>query len=178
VQVQGLVFHLTDNHTLCWPEVCWHKNNPELVLQEPTLKNASPTECKAFEDMLGTIFRIPQGQGIITMSRTSHNEAFNRQKLVFLDKRIDYWKTYSARHACAIMLKNLGLVQMMASIRSHCSQTGFSDGDLKNLQRMALTLMEKQLGNRKAISNRNLSREALFAQQKEELQGIDFDTVS
>jgi len=178
VQLQGLVQHLTGNHTLCWPEVCWHKNNPELVLPEPTLENSSAAECSAFRDMLGTIFRMPKGQGIVTAARTSHNEAFNREKLVFLDKKIDYWKTYSTRHACAVMLHNLGFVETMKNISLQCGRMEFSCADLNNLQKMALLIEAKQLANRKAISNRNSSREVMFAAQEVELQGIDFSTVS
>nr|CAG8616865.1 8250_t:CDS:10 [Entrophospora candida] len=38
VQIEGLFQHLCDNHDLCWPEVCWIKQNPEVQLKEPTLK--------------------------------------------------------------------------------------------------------------------------------------------
>ena len=28
VQIDGLVAHLSDNHSLCWDEVCWRNENP------------------------------------------------------------------------------------------------------------------------------------------------------
>jgi hypothetical protein len=45
-QVQGLVCHLYGDHSLCWPEVCWHKDNPDLELQMPHLINATVSERK------------------------------------------------------------------------------------------------------------------------------------
>src|SRR6266498_2566705 len=62
--------------------------------------------------MLETIFRLPINQGIGTKTRTSQNEAFNRLKLVYLDKRIDYWKSYPVRHALAILHNNEGICEM------------------------------------------------------------------
>ena len=178
VQVKGLIYHLTDDHSMCWPEVCWYKDNPELILQEPHLKHASNTERQAFEDMLGTIFRIPKGQGLVTSSRTSHSEAFNRRKLVFLDKRIDYWKSYMARHACAVMLQNLGLVEMMKNVRSPCAKDGFSADDMHNLEKIARTITARQLANRKTKADRNARLHAKFAEDRSELGGVDFASVS
>ena len=176
-QLQGLIHHLTGDHSLCWPEVCWHKNNPDLVLQEPHLMNASDSEQKAFEDMLGSIFRLPQGQGLVTMTRTSCSEAFNRRKLVFLDKRIDYWRTYMARHACTIMLQNLGLVEMMKVIRLQCTAKGFSETDMQNLEKIDKHVRGKQLSNRLKLKERNQALHAKYAEAQEELAGVDFSSV-
>jgi hypothetical protein len=178
VQKHGLVLHLTDDHSLCWPEVCWHKNNPDLILQEPNLKAASDMECQAFESMLSTIFRIPEGQSLVTTTRTSHSEAFNRCKLVFLDKKIDYWKTYMARHACAVMLRNLGLVEMLKLVRSGCVEGGFSEGDIQNLAKISKDIKTKQLYNRKKIEERNHTLHTKYAEAQEELYGADFSSVS
>jgi hypothetical protein len=178
IQVKGLVHHLRNDHSLCWPEVCWHKDNPELILQEPTLTNASDTDCKTFEEMLGTIFRIPHGQGIVTTSRTSYNESFNREKLVFLDKKLDYWKTYSARHACAVISHNCGLVTMLTLVRSNCAVEGFSREDQNNLKKIEVLKKAKQGYNQQAIINRNLARHAKFEEDQRELLGFDFDSVS
>jgi hypothetical protein len=176
-QLQGLIHHLTGDHSLCWSEVCWHKNNPELVLQEPHLMNASESELKSFEDMLGTIFRLPQGQGLVTTTRTSHSEAFNRRKLVFLDKKIDYWKTYMTRHACTVMLQNLGLVEMMKAVRSGCGEEGFCKADIQNLEKIAKYMKEKKLRNRLKLEERNQILHAKYAEAQEELAGVDFSSV-
>ncbi len=66
------------------------RNNPELQLLELTLKSYTPYQREKFKSMLETIFRLPVNQGIGTKTRISQNEAFNRLKLVYLDKRIDY----------------------------------------------------------------------------------------
>ena len=43
--------------------------------------------------MLEKIFRLPIGQRLVTTYYTSINKAFNRVKLVYLDKKIDFWKS-------------------------------------------------------------------------------------
>jgi len=177
VQKHGLVLHLTDDHSLCWQEVCWYKNNPDLILQGPNLKTASDMACQAFEDMLGTIFRLPEGQGLVTTTRTSHSEAFNRCKLVYMDKKIDYWKTYMARHACAVLFRNLGLVEMLKLVRSGCAE-GFSEMDMQNLAQISKDIKAKQLYNRTKIEERNQTLHTRYAEAQEELYGADFKSVS
>ena len=61
VQVEGLIQHLLDNHNLCWSDVCWIKDNSELQLQEPTLKNYTQIEIENFRSVITTIFRVPFG---------------------------------------------------------------------------------------------------------------------
>ena len=48
IQVEGLIQHLLDDHSLCWSDVCWIKDNPELQLQNLTLKNYTQAEIKIF----------------------------------------------------------------------------------------------------------------------------------
>ncbi|PKY57858.1 hypothetical protein RhiirA4_479248 [Rhizophagus irregularis] len=43
--------HLCDNHELCWPEVCWIKNNPELQLLEPTFKSYTSSQHEKLKSM-------------------------------------------------------------------------------------------------------------------------------
>src|SRR3954452_9369994 len=77
VQTEGFFQHLCNNHELCWPEVCWMKNNPELQLLELTLKSYTPYQCEKCKSMLEIIFWLPINQGISTKMRISQNEAFN-----------------------------------------------------------------------------------------------------
>ncbi|RIA83832.1 hypothetical protein C1645_833199 [Glomus cerebriforme] len=56
---------------------------------------------------------LPIQQSLVTQCRTTHNEAFNRKILRFLDKRIDFWASYKARYALAIIDNNEGLDCMM-----------------------------------------------------------------
>ncbi|CAG8656472.1 2986_t:CDS:1, partial [Funneliformis mosseae] len=37
VQVEGLIKYLYKDHSLCWSEVCWIKDNPDIELKEPNL---------------------------------------------------------------------------------------------------------------------------------------------
>ena len=46
--MEGLIQHLLDDHSICWSDVCWMKDNPELQLQGPTLKNYTQTEIDNF----------------------------------------------------------------------------------------------------------------------------------
>ncbi|GBC04301.1 hypothetical protein RclHR1_05600001 [Rhizophagus clarus] len=100
-------------------------NNPELYLQEPTLKNYTQTEIDNFR----TIFRIPFGQGIVITLRTSHNKTFNRKILKYLDKRIDYWASYSVQHALAVIDQNDGLDAMISKVHFAATGTEFSYSD-------------------------------------------------
>ena len=90
VQVDGLVKHLCEDHSLCWSEVCWIKENPDIELKEPNLITYAKNQRHAFCQFLLTIFQLPKSQGLVTEIRTSSNKAFNRTKLVFLPKLIDY----------------------------------------------------------------------------------------
>ncbi|CAJ0859283.1 1835_t:CDS:2, partial [Entrophospora sp. SA101] len=56
--------------------------------------------------MLETIFKLPVRQGIGTLTCTSQNEAFNRIKLVYTSKLIDYPVSYQTRHTLAILHNN------------------------------------------------------------------------
>ena len=113
------------------------KNNPELQIVEPTLKSYTPYQREKFKSMLDTIFRLPINQGIRTTTRTSQNEAFNWIKLVYLDKRIDYWMTYPVRHALAILHNNEGICEMMNVARLACNVI-LSDQDLTNISKIEM----------------------------------------
>ncbi|RIA87296.1 hypothetical protein C1645_827963 [Glomus cerebriforme] len=114
VDVKGLIQHLLDDHSICWSNICWMKDNLELHLQELTLKNYTQTDIDKFRNVITTIFRVPFGQGLVTTLHTSHNETFNRKILKYLDKRIDYWASYSARHALAVIDQNDGLDELVS----------------------------------------------------------------
>lgn len=46
-----------------------------------------------------------------TTTRTSQNEAFNRVKLIYTSKLIDYTASYQTRYALAILHNNEGFVR-------------------------------------------------------------------
>ncbi|CAG8709335.1 9008_t:CDS:2, partial [Racocetra fulgida] len=58
LQVEGLLKHLQDNHSLCLNEVCWYKDNPELELALPNLKKSTIRKIDEFCNFLKSIFRL------------------------------------------------------------------------------------------------------------------------
>ncbi|CAG8689171.1 24845_t:CDS:10 [Gigaspora margarita] len=95
MQTNGLIRHLQNNIQI---------DDPTLILQNSTLCYSSKTRINAFQSFLEKTFKTPYGQNIVTFDRTSQNEAFNQIKLVYLDKKIDYWKSFATRHAMADIL--------------------------------------------------------------------------
>ncbi|CAG8632612.1 5883_t:CDS:2 [Funneliformis mosseae] len=112
VQTEGLFQRLCGNHKLCWPEICWIKNNSELQLSEPTLKFYTPYQREKFKSMLEIIF-------------------------LYLDKRIDYWKSYLVRHALAILHNNERICEMINVTCLVCNVI-LSDQDLVNISKIEL----------------------------------------
>ncbi|RGB24504.1 P-loop containing nucleoside triphosphate hydrolase protein [Rhizophagus diaphanus] len=149
VQVEGLIRHLLDDHSICWSDVCWLKDNPELQLQV--------------------------GQGIVTTLRTSHNETFNRKILKYLDKRIDYWASYSARHALAVIDQNDGLDAMISKVCVIATGVDFSYSDICNILKFVQERSRQVIKNRSAIQQRNEARKEQYASERKELAGFDFD---
>ncbi|RIA83055.1 hypothetical protein C1645_743352 [Glomus cerebriforme] len=175
VQVYGLTKHLCGNHSECWPEVCWITQNPELVLSEPNLLNSTSKEQKKFTAMLGEIFQLNVGQSLITNARTSQNEAFNRQKLSFVSKLIDYWKTYSVRHSLAVIHNNSGLLSMLQDIRAQEGLSAFSEYDVQNIKNISGKRELHRQRNHKDMDIHNAAKAAKIAQQKKNLEMFDFD---
>ncbi|RHZ69701.1 hypothetical protein Glove_280g39 [Diversispora epigaea] len=70
--------------------------------------------------MLESIFKILFGQEIGTTTRTSQNEAFNRIKLVYTSKLINYPVSYQVRHSLAILYNNEGICEIINIVRQTC----------------------------------------------------------
>ncbi|CAB4427918.1 unnamed protein product [Rhizophagus irregularis] len=171
IQVEGLIQHLLNNHDLCWKEVCWHKENEELQLQSPTLQSFTKTEIEGFRKMLLTIFRLLVQQSLVTQYRTTYNEVFNRKILRFLDKRIDYWASYKARHALAVIDNNEGLGCMMSTVRETAD---FSSHDQYNISKFTGERQSQLNHCRNNITKRNQERATSYANERQELLGFDF----
>ncbi|PKB93597.1 hypothetical protein RhiirA5_440853, partial [Rhizophagus irregularis] len=73
----GLVAHLSDNHSFCWDEVCWRKENPDIQLKALHLNEHTFNQKQKFHQFLKECFYIPTKQSLITYIRISYNEAFN-----------------------------------------------------------------------------------------------------
>ena len=177
VQVEGLIQHLLNDHSLCWSDVCWIKDNPELQLQNPTLKNYTQAEIENFRSVITTIFCVLSGQGLVTIFRTSHNKSFNRKIIKYLDKRIDYWASYSTRHALAVLDQNDGLDVMISKVHTAATEKEFSHSDICNILDFIKERSQNILRNRSTIQQRNEARKDKFANDRKELAGFDFDKV-
>ena len=177
VQVYGLAKHLCGDHSECWPEVCWITQNPELELSEPNLLHCTLEDQRKFTAMLGEIFQLNVGQSLITNARTSQNEAFNRQKLSFVSKLIDYWKTYSTRHALAVIHNNSGLLSMLQDIRAQKGLSAFSENDILNIEHLSNERELQRQRNQQDIHIHNAAKVAKIVQQKKNLEMFDFDQV-
>ncbi|CAB4475362.1 unnamed protein product [Rhizophagus irregularis] len=174
-QVYGLTKHLCGDHSECWPEVCWIAQNPELALCEPNLLNSTSEERKKFTEMLGEVFQLNVGQSLITDARTSQNEAFNRQKLSFVSKLIDYWKTYSVRHALAVIHNNSSLLAMLQNVRTQAELDTFSENDVQNIEHIAGRRELQRQRNHQDMDTQKAAKVAKIVQQKKNLEMFDFD---
>ncbi|CAG8563856.1 5222_t:CDS:2, partial [Scutellospora calospora] len=112
----------------------------------PTLCHSSKSQIDTFKNFLELNFRLPKGQGIATLNRTSQNEAFNRVKLVYLDKKINYWKSYAARHALAVLHYNESVIESSYSAQQKLNELAEFDFD-KELVPYKKKVLERLLNN-------------------------------
>ncbi|PKC54544.1 hypothetical protein RhiirA1_542846 [Rhizophagus irregularis] len=108
----GIVQHLRGDHEKCWPEVCWIVENPDLILPTPNLVDVNKDQCLRLVEFLKRITKLKDDQSLITSIRTSYNEAFNRLKLNYTEKKTDYPKSFKARHALSVIHNNNGFVDL------------------------------------------------------------------
>ena len=175
VQVDGLVAHLSGDHSLCWDEVCWLKNNSELELKEPHLLMYSDIERKAFRKILQESFTLNTQQSLVTHIRTSYNESFNREKNIFLDKKIDFWQSFAARHSLAVIHHNEGLLETIKKARLIAGLDDLTFEDIENIKKIANTRDSQRARNVERIQERNRERSERIMQQNQELISFDFD---
>ena len=94
-----------------------------------------------------------------------------------MDKRIDYWASYSARHALAVIDQNDGLDTMISKVRVAAIGKDFSYSDICNILKFGQERSQQVIKNRNTIKQRNEARKELYANEKKELAGFDFDKV-
>ncbi len=177
MQTQVVVSHLCGNHENCWPDVCWHVDNSDLVLMEPNLINHNRKECLELVKFLEHIMKLPSGQTLISTIRTSQNEAVNRIKLNYTDKKTDYPKSFSARHALAILHNNHGVEYLLKVAREAGEIAEFSEQDIINITSIQQQRNRKRNQNVAVIAERNEARVKKIMDQKENLKGFDFSKV-
>jgi hypothetical protein len=177
MHTEGVICHLQGNHTKCWPEVCWIVENPDLTLPTPNLIGADNNQCKRLLEVLKKITKLNDDQSLITTIRTSYNEAFNRIKLNYTEKKIDYPKSYRARHALSIIHNNNGFVDLQCTVQAAGNLVIFSDQDEKNLLSIWKQREQKRQVNIAAIETRNKTRAEKIINQKKQLEGFDYSQV-
>ncbi|PKC59421.1 hypothetical protein RhiirA1_399965 [Rhizophagus irregularis] len=160
---------------MCWSDVCWIKDNLELQLQSPTLKNYTQANIENFRNVIITIFCVPFGQGLVTTLRTSHNEIFNRKILKYLDKRIDYWASYNTRHALAVLGQNDELDVMMAKVYTAATNKDFSYPDMCNILNFVKERSQKKLVSYKSKAPEQIRKDLFWPLFGELLR--DFDVI-
>ncbi|RHZ83721.1 hypothetical protein Glove_88g115 [Diversispora epigaea] len=174
IQTKGLLQHLCGNHNICWLEICWIKKNPEIQLREPILKTYSNFERNEFKKMLESIFKLPFGQGIGTTIRTSQNEAFNRVKLIYTSKLIDYHFSYQTRHALAILHNNEGICELVNIVRQACNSP-LSSQDLLNITKIEKERDQERVKNIGRIEKRNTERVLALQNLRDDLDSFDWN---
>ena len=125
--------------------------------------------------MLIEVFRLPTQQSLITTIRTTYNEAFNRIKLCYTNKLIDYYKSYQARHACAIIHNNYGVDLLIETIQSIEEVSDLSIEDYINLKKMLDLRQQQRQKNQEKITQRNEERGRKIEEQKKQTEMFDFD---
>ncbi|RIB20126.1 hypothetical protein C2G38_2180084 [Gigaspora rosea] len=102
------------------------------------------------------------------------NEAVNRIKLNYTDKKTDYPKSYSARHALAVLHNNYGLIEVLKITHQTGNFQEFSEQDLINIRKIYKQREEKCQVNINQIKQRNQKRAEKIIAQKNELRGFDY----
>ncbi|CAG8780916.1 24709_t:CDS:2, partial [Dentiscutata erythropus] len=133
MQSEICVNHFLDNHNNCWPEVCWKVQNPDLFLADPNLIEYTESQANALKEFLEKHTKLPQKQSLITTIRTSMNKAFNRVKLNYANKKVDYAKSFSAQHGLAVLHNNNGFLEMLEIVRWAENLLKFSEEDQINI---------------------------------------------
>ncbi|CAG8538925.1 11763_t:CDS:10, partial [Scutellospora calospora] len=106
---------------------------------------------------------------------TSQNKAFNRVKLVYLDKKIDYWKSYAARHALAVLHYNEGYTHLFSEIREIYCGKPFESEDIYNISMIESSYSAQQKLNVEKIREHNQARSDKYTNEYKELVEFDFD---
>src|ERR1043165_7243143 len=122
--------------------------------------------------MLESIFKLPIGQEIGITTRTSQNKAFNRVKLIYTSKLIDYSALYQTRHTLAILHNNEGICKMV-NIAQQTSNTPLSYQDLLNITKIEKECDQQRINNVGRIEKRNAKRVLALQNIREDLDSFD-----
>ena len=144
-----------------------------MELKTPNLKTYK--EKQEFQKMLANIVRKPIQATLITSTCICQNESMNRIKLMFLDKKVDYWKSFKTRHALAIILNNLGDYELLVRLRTLFDNfSSFTSADLCNLEKICGGRNKKREQTVEKIQQNNASKWQRINEMEQTLTGFDF----
>ncbi|CAG8702995.1 16740_t:CDS:10, partial [Gigaspora rosea] len=154
-------------YTKCIYAASSRANNPKVstptdeelawILPSPNLIGTDENQCKQLLEFLKKITKLKENQSLITTIRTSYNEAFNRLKLNYVEKKTDYPKSFRAQHALSIIHNN---------------------EDEKNLLNIWKYKNRKRENNIATIQTRNKKRAEKIINQKCQLESFNFSQVN
>jgi len=98
-------------------------------------------------------------------------------KLNYTEKKIDYPKSFRARHALSIIHNNNGFIELQRKVRIVGNLASFSDQDEKNLFKIWKQKEQKRKSNLMAIETRNKKWVEKIIDQKKRLESFDFSQV-
>ena len=176
MHTEGVIAHLFDIHDQCWPEVCWFHDSSDMTLVEPNLKKYTKNQKSDLLEFLKCIMDL-KDKSLITTIRTSANEAVNRVKLNYTDKKTDYSKSFAARHALVVIHNNNGIIQVLKVVRKVAYLASFSEQDHLNLLQLCKERENKREYNITKINERNQTCAQKICEQKKRLEGFDFGQV-
>ena len=145
-----------------------------MSLSTPNLVGIDDNKCRRLLEFLKKIMKLKENQSLITIIRTSYNEAFNRLKLNYTEKKTDYSKSFRARHALSVIHNNNSFIELQRKIRD---LVNFSDQDEKNLFSIWKQREQKRKINLTAMEARNKKRAEKIINQKRQLKSFDFSQV-
>ncbi|RIB20631.1 hypothetical protein C2G38_2035084 [Gigaspora rosea] len=102
------------------------------------------------------------------------NESFNRVKLNYADKKVDYSKSFLVRHAFAILHNNDGLLEMLITIRQAGNFIEFSEQNQINIGKIWKQRENKCKCNIAKINEKNTLRAKKIAEMRKQMEEFDF----
>ncbi|CAG8472823.1 14460_t:CDS:2 [Gigaspora margarita] len=92
-----------------------------------------------------------------------------------MDKKIDYWQLFAARHAMAILHYNEGYTYLLSELREIYCGKPFELADLHNINAIESACSAKQRWNVEKIQQCNKTQAEKYANEHKELADFNFD---
>ncbi|CAG8772343.1 25303_t:CDS:2, partial [Gigaspora margarita] len=76
MQVDGLIRHLQDDHSRCWSDVYWIKDDPTIILQDPTLCHSFQSQIDTFKNFLKLFVAYLLAKESYALAVTYYNKGY------------------------------------------------------------------------------------------------------